>query len=78
MSTHSLDGREWARLSQLKPGDTVIADGGFTCIPDGARLQVCEHAEGGLCVPCAEGGHHLDGQLFAKDNDHLVGLWPAT
>lgn len=74
MSTHSTDGRPWATLSTLKPGDKLQADPGFTCIRanDILTIQGCEH---GLFVPCSEGKHFLDGQ--ADDGEHLVGFWQA-
>lgn len=84
MSTHSTDGREWAKLSALKAGDRVELDGGFTCGIAGKTLIV-EEDEDGLFVPCggAEGEreatqHYLDGQISEVDNDHLVGVWPAA
>lgn len=75
MSTHSTDGQEWARLSQLKPGDKVRTDGGFTCGMNNKTLEVKQDGSGNLYVDCDEGQHNLDGQ--ADDGDHLVGMWPA-
>lgn len=68
------------KLTELKPGDHVIADGGFTCIEEGARLEVKSDPEVGvalgpehqLYVDCAVGQHFLDGQL--TDDGELVGL----
>lgn len=77
MTTHSTDGRKWAALSKLKAGDKVLADGGFTCIKEGAVLEVEQNGTAGLFVPCTCGAHYLDGQLSDVDHDHLVGLWPA-
>jgi len=54
----------WAKKSEVKPGDTLVADGGFTCIEAGARLIVerrCYSSE--LYVRCALGSHSLDGHL---------------
>lgn len=76
MTTHSTDGREWAKLSALKPGDRVVTGGGFSCGMSHATLEVSGDG-GGLFVPCHAGRHYLDGQLSAVDNDHLVGVWPA-
>jgi hypothetical protein len=80
MSTHSTDGREWARLSTAKAGDKLIADSGFTCIDDGAELEVMQDDKRGgvLFVRCRKGCHDLDGQLSEEDGDHLVGFWPAA
>ncbi len=72
-STHSTDGREWARLSKLKPGDKVEIDDGFTC--NAAGIYIVAGDARGLYIPCSEGGHHLDGQ--ADDGEHCVGIWPA-
>lgn len=78
MSTHSTDGREWARLSQLKPGDKICTDGGFSCGINNKTLAVKIDPETkDLCVECDEGMHSLDGQVSEEDGDHLVGMWPA-
>lgn len=77
MSTHSTDGKEYAKLSTLKPGDKVRTDGGFTCGMNNKELEVKKNSTGGLYVDCDEGMHGLDGQLSEEDHDHLVGMWPA-
>lgn len=74
MSTHSTDGREWAKLSALKPGDHLTMDDGFTCGISDQTLEVGKD-EHGLYVPCSEGKHYLDGQLSDVDGDHTVGMW---
>lgn len=76
MSTHSTDGREWARLSKLKAGDKVTLDDGFTCGISNKTLEVFEGIHG-LYLKCDVGRHFLDGQLSSK-TDHLVGVWPAA
>jgi hypothetical protein len=48
-------------LDEVKPGDRLVADGGFTCISDGEVLVV-ETDDLGLFVPCRAGRHYLDGQ----------------
>ena len=58
------------KLSEVKPGDVLIADGGFTCIKQGARLVVADD----LSVSCSHGKHFLDGQIDFDDGDTLVGL----
>ena len=65
-------GKPWAKLSELKPGDILIPDGGFTCMKEGARMKVVKDKDGSLFLPCNCGGHSLDGQ--ADDGEHLVGL----
>ena len=60
------------KIIDVKAGDVLIADGGFTCIKEGARLVV-KTALGGFCVDCAEGigGHDLSGQI---DGDDYLGF----
>lgn len=62
-----------AKLSDLKPGDAVIADDGFTCMKAGPKT-VQSGDNGVLYVPCDEGRHYLFGQASLADNDTLVGL----
>ncbi len=82
MSTHSTDGRPWAKLSELKPGDKLVCDGGFTCMRKGQIGEVSLKSEGPLfhnefSIPCDKGKHFLSGQLSGIDLDSLVGLWRA-
>lgn len=72
-TTHDKSGRAYAKLSELKAGDRLVADGGFDCLEDGQLVVVKATAAGGLFVICAEGEHYLDGQ--ADDGEHLVGLY---
>ena len=67
-----LNGRPYAKLSETKLGDVLIADSGFTCILNGAECQVMQDDDG-LYVPCQEGRHYLDGQT--DDGEILVGLY---
>lgn len=64
----------YVKLSDVKAGNYLIADGGFTCMPAGPKL-VCADNDGGLYVCCAEGQHGLEGQL-GEDGDSLIGLYP--
>jgi hypothetical protein len=59
------------KLSDLKPGDTVIADAGFTCMAAGPKIVESDDGRG-LYVRCRRGRHYLDGQ--ETDDDELVGL----
>lgn len=60
----------YARVDEVQVGTVLIADGGFTCIKEGARLTVSDN--NGLRVPCRHyGGHHLDGQL---ENGEYIGF----
>lgn len=61
----------WARLSELKVGDNLVADSGFTCLREGFVCKVfSDHGE--LYVSCNSGRHWLAGQL---SGDMLVGFW---
>lgn len=61
------------KLKDLKAGDTVIVDGGFTCMKPGHKEVLSDN--GGLYLGCDEGVHYLVGQ---EDEDgELIGLsWP--
>jgi hypothetical protein len=59
------------KLVDLKAGDVLVADAGFTCLKPGEHV-VQSNFEGGLFVACDEGGHALDGQ--ERDDKHLEGL----
>lgn len=69
-------GRPYARLSQLKPGDKLEFDDGFTCIPDGATRKVRVGTADALYVTCRLGRHYLDGQLVS-DGDACIGVYHA-
>lgn len=59
------------RLTDVKPGDILITDRGFTCMDKGQHLTV-RLSRHGLWIPCRVGRHYLDGQ---EDEDgFLVGL----
>jgi hypothetical protein len=63
------------RLEDVKPGDVLIADGGFTCLTENGRCKVRED-EHGLYVICDEGKHYLDGQLD-DDGTGIIGFAKA-
>lgn len=72
--TADTDGRPYAKLSELKVGDVLEADGGFTCIKKGAVLPIWVGNSGQLTVSCLlHGGHEIGGQ--ADDGEHLVGFY---
>lgn len=50
----------YAKLSELRVGEPIELDEGFTCTKSG-RARVRED-ETGLHFICAEGKHYLDGQ----------------
>ena len=66
-------GPRWANLKNVKPGDRLFTDGGFTCMEAG-ELKVVRRDEGGqLYVACRDGKHLLDGQ---NDGDgKLIGVY---
>jgi hypothetical protein len=54
----------WAMRGEVREGDTLIADDGFTCIDAGARLLVERPLyRTDLFVACRCGRHFIDGQL---------------
>lgn len=72
-----LHGRAYATVASTKAGDTVQADGDFTCIDANAVLTVGECADG-LYVPCSDGKHLLDGQISNEGVPHYIGLHPVA
>lgn len=80
-----INGKPWARLSELRIGMYVQADGDFPCIPNEAILRVNGLDDGTLFVNCCgpedsyhyDEQHSLDGQLdFSEENeDELVGFY---
>lgn len=67
--------RNYAHSRDVKEGDILVADGGFTCIAEGARLAVEIDGEGHRFVPCSDGQHSLSGQL--NKEGRYVGLAKA-
>ena len=63
---------EYARVDQVTVGTMLTADGGFTCIKNGAVLTVQADDKGFLFVPCSHKGHWLSGQL--DDGDQYIGF----
>lgn len=61
---------KYAKLSELKEGDTVFVDEDFICMGTGKKTVYKD--EGGLFIYCDEGEHYLDGQL--NEDDELVGV----
>ena len=73
-----------AVLKEVKEGDILIADGGFTCLKDREEVEVKRHVDPtrngysspdeGLYVPCSAGRHYLDGQ-WNEEEEAYVGFW---
>lgn len=65
----------FALAKDVKTGDWLQADGGFTCMREGTVHRVVNVQFGnktGLALVCHDGHHFLDGQ---EDNQgYLVGL----
>lgn len=58
------------KLTELKSGDIVTLDAGFTCMTPGP--QTVAQDQNGLYVECEHGHHYLDGQ--EGFDGHLVGV----
>lgn len=69
-------GRVYARMHELQPGNTVIVDDGFTCMKPWGEHSV-SNTGNGLYILCERGPHYLSGQL-ADDRDSLVGIYHKT
>lgn len=61
------------KIAEVGPGTRLVADAGFTCLPEGAVVTVRSDGERGLYIPCAHYKHYLDGQL-SDDGSEYVGL----
>jgi hypothetical protein len=78
-----INGRPYAKLSDLKPGSFVTVDDGFSCMLEGVVFEVKADPKGSLYIDCSENGHTLDGQLAGDDNDQghdpdeLIGIYPV-
>lgn len=66
--------REFAKASEVNVGDTLEADGGFTCLCEGDRKPVMKNVDNRLYIECNEGKHFLEGQ---EENGVYIGLYRA-
>lgn len=64
---------EYARVDDVKAGDVLVTDGGFTCMSENEHKTV-KQDNGGLFVDCSEKRHYLDGQI---EGDVYIGLRKA-
>lgn len=65
------------KLSDIKQGDVLVADKGFTCMEAGMH-SVRKNSKGELFIHCEDGEHLLSGQMD-DDEGKLVGLrWPIA
>ena len=60
------------KITDLKNGDCVCTDAGFTCLRSG--LHNVKEDERGLFIHCDDGKHYLNGQ--ENEAGQLVGLTP--
>ena len=72
MATCDIDKRFYAKLTDLKLGDKLETDSGFTCMRRGQIETVYEDI-GGLFVHCSEGSHYL--VESADEDSYLVGFY---
>ena len=56
------------KMTDLKHGDKLVADGGFTCLIKNQVVMVND-AKDGKFVHCRAGRHYLDGQ---EDEDGTI------
>jgi len=81
MSLADKNGRPWAHLQTIKPGDFLVADGDFSCMKEGERRQVRADKNGHgfdrLFISCCDehGRHYLYGQV--GDDGELIGFYPG-
>jgi hypothetical protein len=62
-----------ARLSELRVGDVVSLDDGFTCrLGQTATVEADER--GSLIFACAAGAHYIAAHLHSHDHDTLAGM----
>lgn len=52
---------KFARVADIKVGDTLIPDGGFICLTEGAAHVVKTDGKE-LFITCTHGKHYLNGQ----------------
>lgn len=67
--THDKNGKEYAKLSELKEGQTIYADQDFTCLSPSAHT--IHSKDGYLYVNCNCGMHSLNDD----EGDYLVGWY---
>jgi hypothetical protein len=70
--SHDLQGRPYAKISEVKAGDVLETDGDFTCMPKGEKVLVRETEKGDLYFYCDELYHGLCGQI---KEDYYIGLY---
>ncbi len=64
--------RPFAKISDVKAGDKLKTDGGFTCMAEGEVKTIIADEAGRLFIECCDGRHALDGQ---EEGEIYVGLY---
>lgn len=59
------------KIYDVRKGDKLVADAGFTCLAHGQIVEVTQTSDGLLAIRCADGAHLLDGQ---DEQGELIGL----
>jgi hypothetical protein len=63
----------YSRIFAIKPGDRMVAYGGFACIP-GDTIVTIQTDAGGMFFRCADGRHYLESQV--NESGECLGLTP--
>jgi len=67
-----LQGREYAKIKDVKEGNVLETDGHFTCMRKGEKNRVYKDPNNELFLICDDGRHYLDGQ---KKDDYYLGMY---
>jgi hypothetical protein len=78
MSTHDINGREYAKLSELKVGDKLEIEYGFICMDKGEIKEVKENKDKELIVECRNPGDHWLAGQTNYENTHLIGMYKVS
>lgn len=77
MSLTDNKGHTWAHKTTIAEGDILRTDGGFTCVPAGATVEIRSDPDhsglASLYFDCNDGRHYLDGCVGV--DGELVGLY---
>ena len=65
-------GHQDMKLSDINPGDKLVADNGFSCCDGETIYEVHTHLNGEPYIKCRLGYHYLSGQLDSDGN--LIGF----
>lgn len=69
-------GRKWLKFSEINEKSVIEVDSGFTCIDPSIKHPVFDDLDGhGPYVFCAEGKHHLIGQV---EDGYCIGCYDVV